>query len=176
MLNSDRCLSLLLILAAVGCTDGVEPLPVEVSLETAEQHQSALAKSSDCESVHFRIVGTPTGPINFSGEIFGDLEGTVDIIFDAASFTFAGVTFKNSGTAQWEITGGIIPGLGSFETTFSNLNILHDRPGSPETLFENKGKHRAEAGVQKAELTYKGEFTLVPSPELDHDYRGVICL
>ena len=175
MLNSSRCLSLLLVFAAVGCTDGVEPLPVEASIQTAEQQESVLAKSSQCQSVHFRIVGAPTGPVSFSAEISGDLEGTVNIIFDASSFTFAGVTFRNSGTAQWEVTGGIITGLESFETTFSNLNILHDRPGSPETLFENKGKHRAEEGVQKAELTYKGDFTLVPSPEIDHDYRGVIC-
>jgi hypothetical protein len=85
------------------------------------------------------------------------------------------VTIANSGTTNWSIDGGIVPGLGTFVTEFDNRNINIDRPGSPATLFENKGAHRALQGVEKANLSYKGTFSLLPSPEGNLDYEGVIC-
>jgi len=117
----------------------------------------------------------PTGPASLEGLVTGELEGTVSLEFDFGSVKFAGVTVANSGTAHWSITGGMIPAPVTFDTEFDNRNVALDRPGSPATLFENTGKHRAVGGVERANLTYKGTFTTLPSPRGDHDYQGVIC-
>ena len=81
---------------------------------------------------------------------------------------------KNHYTAQWSITGGIVPGLGDFETEADNKNILTVRPGSGANVWENLGKHRALSDVEKANLTYHGTLT-GPPPLGDWDFQGVIC-
>jgi hypothetical protein len=135
----------------------------------------AVAGRSGCYTVQFNVAFVPTGALGGQGVLTGDVNGTVGIQFEAASIQFAGATFSNSGTATWSITSGIIPGPLTFLTVFENMNVLIDRPGSPPTLFENIGRHRAVTGVETANLHYTGTFTLVPSPLGDHDYQGVIC-
>jgi len=125
--------------------------------------------------VKFVVFPMPAGPFSGSATVSGDLEGTSTTEFDPGSITFAGVTIHNSGVTHWDITGGVVPGLGTFVTEFDNMNIAIDRPGSPGTLFENIGKHRAVDGVAKANLRYRGTFDLVPSPHGEHHYQGVIC-
>jgi hypothetical protein len=134
------------------------------------------AQASSCYTPKFSVTLVPITFFTFKGVLSGDLEGEVLVQFDPNSVGFAGKTISNAGTAHWDITGGVIPGLGAFQTTFDNRNIAVDRPGSPSTRFENTGKHRALDGVAKANLTYKGAFSAVPTPEVHHDYRGVICL
>lgn len=176
MLNLARSLLVLSILALVGCTEVVDPLPVDSSSESSQSLEGSLSKSSNCQAVEFSFIGAPISTFEFTGVVEGDLEGTASFVFDASSLNFRGATLKNSGMAEWTITGGLFMGLESFETEFDNINILKDRPGSPATLSENKGKHRAVDGVQKANLTYKGTFSQLPSPIANHDYRGVICI
>ena len=138
----------------------------------------AVAGHSGCYTVQFRVLATLASsiePVTFSGEVTGDIEGAVIIEFDGSSITYAGATNSNSGTATWTITGGVVQAPLAFTTAFENRNLFVDRPGSPATLFENLGRHRAASGVEMASLTYQGTFTLVPAPLADHTYRGVIC-
>ncbi len=102
--------------------------------------------------------------------------GTVQYVFLEVP-RFTGVTVANGGIAHWDIIGGMIPGLGMFDTEFDIRNHLVDRPGSPELFFENKGRHRALAGVEKANLTYKStaDFLADPAPVTDWIFQGVIC-
>ena len=133
--------------------------------------QAAVAGRSGCFTVATTQTLTATGQLQFAGPISGDLEGTAEIQF--ASFTaFTGVTNTATGSATWTITGGIIPELigATFVTDFENRNIL--LPGTQ--LAVNVGTHRAASGVDKANLTYRGETSLVSGiTQLDH--RGVIC-
>jgi hypothetical protein len=135
---------------------------------------SGEAGASGCYTVKFNVAVSPVGPGVHEGAITGDLVGTVRVQFDLSSVEFAGVTVSNVGIAHWVITGGIIPAI-TFDTAFENRNLLIDRPGSPATLFENIGRHRALEGVAKASLTYHGTFNIVPTGVTDHDYMGVIC-
>lgn len=132
----------------------------------------AVAGNSGCATVSFNVALTPIGNRVYVGPVTGDLVGTATQTFVGAN-TFAGVTVKNSGTATWDITAGVL-GAFTFETTFENMNIQTDRPGSPFDVFENIGKHRAAGGVQTANLTYIGTFPLATLTS-DHDYHGVIC-
>jgi hypothetical protein len=129
--------------------------------------------ASGCYSVKFNIKITPAG-MGGEGQITGDLEGSVITAFDPASLRFVGATLMNGGTYSWSITGGVVPGLGEFETQFENINILVDRPGS-RFGSEHNAKHRALSGVKKANLTAHGTFRPVPTPLVDQDYNGVIC-
>jgi hypothetical protein len=173
------------MLGLVACTGEVGQQPLEattMTLPDSADEASAVQASggnSGCYAVKFSVVGDSFGP---GGEpiapfvVSGDLVGTIESVFDLPdSLKFAGVTVKNAGVSYWHITGGVVPNLGEFTTSFDNLNHVIDRPGSPATLFENQGRHRALEGVQKANLTYKGTFNLVPSPFLSHHFKGVIC-
>jgi hypothetical protein len=171
MLRTTRWLPLLLLAGAAACADGTSRWPLE---PTQELRPNLAARSSGCYTPKFHVMLTP-GSATFEGLVTGDLEGTVSLEFDFGSAKFSGVTVANSGTAHWTITGGMIPGPVAFDTEFENRNIDIDRPGSPSTLFENTGEHRARGGVERANLTYKGTFTTVPSLQADHDYHGVIC-
>jgi hypothetical protein len=68
----------------------------------------------------------------------------------------------------------IVPGAGSFDTQFDNKNFFVDRPGSPASVIENLGTHRAMGGVSKANLGYNGAFNASPEPVAAHDFHGVI--
>ena len=160
-----------------GCSDTAPTEGASTLLNPADARAPDLSvESSGCGTPKFTAVLVPTSDFSFDGVLSGDLEGTVTLLFDPGSLEFAGVTLSNSGTAHWVITGGIIPGLGTFDTEFENRNLIVDRPGSPATLFENIGRHRAVGGVDKANLTYKGAFTVVPSPQAILDFQGDICL
>lgn len=127
-----------------------------------------------CYTPKFTVSPVPIGVGLFAGTITGDIQGTVMLTF-VGPVTFRGATIANGGTAHWEITGGVIPGIVSFDTVFENRNLESDRPGSPAWLFENIGRHRAVDGVGKANLAYTGTFD-VSIPAGDHEYQGVICL
>jgi hypothetical protein len=152
---------LLFAALAVGCGGD---MPTDTDVPSAD---FAVAGNSGCATVQFNWSTVPT-----SGPVTGDLEGTVSYTFIGGT-KFAGATQKNGGTAHWDITGGVL-GPMTFETEFDNMNIAIDRPGSPGTLFENIGKHRATSGVTKANLHYAGTFSLLTFM-LDHDFQGVIC-
>jgi hypothetical protein len=172
MLQVTRWLPLLLIAGVAACRDGSGPQPLDI---TGALSPNLPAQSSACYTPRFHVLAVPTGPTSFEGLVTGDLEGTVSLEFDASSVKFAGATVAISGKSHWSITGGVIPGLVTFDTEFENRNIEVDRPGSPATLFENIGTHRAVARVERANLSYRGTFTTVPSPRADHEYHGVIC-
>jgi hypothetical protein len=173
MLRTTGWLLLASLASVTACTQGASPPPLQPTDALAPD---LSVQASGCATPKFTVVLVPTSGLSFNGVLSGDLEGTVTLLFDPGSFKFAGVTFANSGTAHWEISGGVLPGLGAFDTEFNNRNLLVDRPGSPATLFENIGTHRAAGGVDKANLTYKGTFTVMPTQEAIHEYQGVVCL
>ena len=153
----------------LACTADTPTSP-DIAFRTVAPSSSA----SGCYAVDATWTGTPSGPTSFTGVLSGDLEGTLRIDF-TGSLRFAGVTLKNGGTAQWQITGGVLPTPLVFQTEFDNKNLVVDRPGSPELVFENIGSHHATSGVASALLHYDGSFAVVPSLEANHTYHGVIC-
>ena len=170
MLSRTRSLVPLAVAALSACGQ----FPTERASRSAAP--TFLADRSACTVVNFTVHLTPTAePFHLVGQVNGDLEGTVSFAFDPGSIAFHGATVHNSGTAHWTITGGTVSGLGSFDTAFDNLNHLTDRPGSPATLFENTGTHRAISGVSMANLTYKGTFDGGSTLSGTHEYHGVIC-
>jgi hypothetical protein len=160
-------------LLLVGCDAGVV-----VSEPAAERSSSAmtLARASSCYTPTFTMTLTLINDVTFEGVVNGDLEGEVRVEFDPNSVGLSGKTLSVTGIAEWDITGGVVPGLGAFQTTVHNRNIVVDRPGSPPTRIENTGRHRTLDGVSRANLTYKGTFDALSTPEVHHDYHGVICL
>lgn len=174
-----RLLLVPLVVCMAACTgDAVPMAPTEVVAPEAVAESPgqvhALAGQSGCHTVKFKVLGwTPTPSVT------GDLVGTV--VGDAMDFStvkISGSTVSISGTRDWEITGGTVPGLAAFRTSVDNRNHISDRPGSPALLFENSGKHRALEGVEKANLTYNGTALRDPNTGafyLDHDFNGVIC-
>lgn len=128
--------------------------------------------ASNCYTPRFHVNIVPTGMWTGEGEVTGELVGSVSVVFDPASVTFAGATLKNSGILYWHIDEGIIPGLGEFETTFENYIVLTDRPGSPAGTSEISSTYRALSGVSKANLTSRGNFE---GGLVDSDFQGVIC-
>lgn len=169
-----------LVVCVAACAGDAGQLPAKptgitpAALSPNSLHDAVQAGASGCYTVKFNVAASPIAPGILEGVVTGDLQGTVQMQFDLGSVEFAGVTQSNSGTAHWVITAGDIPGI-TFDTTFENRNLVIDRPGSPATLFENHGRHRAIGGVAVANLTYHGTFTLVPTAITDHDYLGVIC-
>ena len=153
----------------VACSD-------PTSVESPVGPQFEVAGNSGCYTVAFKVVSVPTGPLQFSGPVTGDLEGTVTFDIDPGTFKLPGQSQTSSfgATADWVITGGIIPGLSSFRTADQLVNLPIDRPAI--TSYENIGTARAISGVRIANLSFKGTTTFVP-PSLvsDHDWQGVIC-
>ena len=176
-------LCLPLVICLVGCADQATQAPtaptaVLSSVPAASagvQSSSAAAKTSaGCYAVKFHVIAEDPDVSDL--HLSGDLVGTFEATFDDSDMKFAGVTIANHGTAVWTITGGVIPGLTTFQTTFDNRNIMSDRPGSDGDVFENIGTHRAISGVAKANLTYHGSLIYKPPVILlDHLYSGVIC-
>ena len=162
-------ITLLPLALAVGCGgDG----PTELPPLGAGELVAALDGNSGCTTVRFHVSPSVTGLTTFAGPITGDLEGTAHFEFIGPT-TFTGVARSNGGTSTWNVTGGVLGPL-VFEAGFDNRNIDTDRPGSPATLFENTGRLRAISGVEKANLTYQGFFSLL-TLTAEHDYNGVIC-
>ena len=135
-----------------------------------------LAGKSGCYTVafHLKVDPVPDG-WSFNAVLTGDLQGTAVIDFDPASLKFAGITLANEGIQTWNVSGGVLPAPMTFRTSFDNRNFFSDRPGSPAGTIENLGTHEALSGVRIANLNYGGAFTSVPTPQVNHDYRGVIC-
>ena len=133
-----------------------------------------LSAASGCYTVKFNQVGGPTSvPWIFEGQITGDLEGSATWEFDpTVPPRVTGVTNTLSGVMHWDITGGIVPELGQFDTEFQHRNHVIDTRNSPATVYENLGTHRALNGVEIANLHYKGTFV---AHHGDWDYHGVIC-
>lgn len=186
-----RPLFLVLVIPLVallsGCADNAGSVPaaptaVLSSVSAASsgvQSSSAAAKSDGCYAVKFDL----TSYDGTTWALAGDLEGTSVSQFDeAAGFKSAGVTEHGTGTAIWTITGGVVPGLTTFQTAFDNMNLIKDTPASPWNVFENIGTHRATGGVAKANLSYEGTLTIEVDANGDltyfllaHRYWGVIC-
>ncbi|NGP75061.1 hypothetical protein G3570_00335 [Balneolaceae bacterium YR4-1] len=129
--------------------------------------------TSGCYTVSFNVV-FQEGPAGAEGVVSGDLEGTSTFRVES-NIKMRGNTWYWVGSADWDITGGSIPGLNTFSTTIENRNITTDRPGSPAIIFENMGRMHDLSGVHKAKLTYKGTFD-IPTLTGDWDFRGVICI
>jgi hypothetical protein len=153
-----------------GCQVATEPKSNMLS----HRVESNLAPS--CYAVRATWTASPSGPTTFTGSLTGDLEGTMTSDFDPNSLKFAGSTLAVSFTNFWTITGGVLPASVSFVTASEGLNHLMDRPGSPATLFESTGRHRAISGVAKANLTGTNtvDFSLA-LPVLVGALSGVIC-
>lgn len=135
-----------------------------------------LNEVAGCYDVKLNVVGAPTAvPWIFEYQITGDLEGSATAEFDLVPPRVTGATNTLTGTMHWTITGGIIPGLGQFETEFQHRNHVIDTANSPPTVFENQGKLRALSGVEKANLHYKGTYWALPSPHGAWKFWGVIC-
>lgn len=132
--------------------------------------------ASGCFTVQFNVAGAWKGiPWTYNDlDVTGDLEGLMTMAFDPASVKEPpGANFSNGGTSYWSITGGVIPGLGTFETTFDNMNVLPP-PKWTAGVMEPRGTMRAFSGVEKANLTYKGTGKF-PEAVIDLDFQGVIC-
>jgi hypothetical protein len=157
----------LLPLLLVACTDQ-QPTAPDIGVAPA----FAVAGQSGCFTPKFHAATVYVGPgLTFEGPVTGDLIGTQRAEFTSDAFT--GKVEKIHGVSEWTITGGVLGEL-TFITELEGRNISTDRPGSPWWLFENLGTHRALEGVEKANLTYTGTFSLLTLTG-DHDFKGVIC-
>ena len=130
---------------------------------------------SSCNAVAFHVAAVPTSPGTFTGPITGDLEGTASFQFGGDP-KVTGKTLAATGIASWTITGGVVPVPLTFTTEFDNRNLNSDHPGSPATVIETLGKHRALSGVNSANLEFRGVVTVAPAVVVNLDFRGVICL
>lgn len=166
-----RTLASLLTCVAVSLAcSGDVPTNAEAERSGAHSPSLAVAGNSGCVTPRFNVSGVFDG---FGTQtVSGDLIGTVAVTFTGIE-PFTGVTNRSSGIAEWEITGGVAGPL-TFTTKFENRNHLIANPSTPAGVAENRGRHRALSGVQKANFTYEGTFT-VATANLDHDYRGVLC-
>jgi hypothetical protein len=148
----------------VGCSDQTSPAVPESEL--------ALA-GSGCYTVKFSTPLTPVSDIVFTGILTGELQGTVELVFDEFH-SLTGVTNQVAADATWHITGGVIPELigETFVTRLTNRNIR--LPGT--SLVKNLGSLRVISGVEKANLTYTGQTTLDTDPQQTIlNFVGVIC-
>lgn len=137
--------------------------------------QPDLDGASGCFTVRFTVTGQWKGiPWTYNDlDVTGDIEGLVTFAYTPYSETYHGVSFSLSGTAYWTITGGIIPGLGTFETTYDQVNIQAPAKWS-NGIIEARGAMRSLSGVEKANLTYKGTGKF-PEASWEVDFQGVIC-
>jgi len=156
---------------ASGASWATAVLPEAVRAASAPDFAAA---SSPCHAVAFHVVAAPSGPGTFTGAVTGDLNGTVSFTFVGAP-NITGTTLVVPATASWSITGGAVPAPLAFVTEFDNRNMTSNRPGSPATVIETLGEHRAVSGVEVANLHFDGIVTVVPSVVVNLDFRGVIC-
>lgn len=154
-----------LALALVACEQ------TETTSPNAAASQFGVAGKSGCYTVKVSVTAVPVGPVTVAGTLAGDLEGTIEFVFDVIT-PFTGVTNTAEANTAWHITGGIASELigQTFHTRLKNRNILP--PG--ETFATNVGSHRAIDGVEKANITYIGETSIVTGvTRLEHN--GVLC-
>ncbi len=146
---------------------------------TATQSYAAnfkAAGNSGCYTVKFTSVSNlaappPVPPLPFAGVQMGDLEGTHTVTFFELK-PQTGATQNLIGEATFNITGGIIDELvgESFTVSVKSRNVFND-----DDLFANLSnlKARAISGVQKANLTGRGETALDFTVTIS--WNGVIC-
>ena len=136
----------------------------------------AVAGNSGCYTVKFDFHGIGVFP-TFTATTTGDLEATVDVVFDVGSNETHGVVIFNQGDITYHVTGGIIPALVGldFETTGRPLTIL--QPDNEPLVSGITGTEKAVAGVKKANLTFRGTFDVRNGPPfpVELKYNGVIC-
>jgi hypothetical protein len=149
-------------------------------------HAAAQDGSAGCHSVRFEMVFEPVEPpptFEFEATFSGDIEGTADIVLlDGTDLT--GVTNTAVFHFVWTITGGKVAELigNGFETIVDNRNIMNMSfdPDNPfdEPIAYVVGKHRAEDGVLRANLSYVGAGMLTSDGRFETvmPHRGVICL
>jgi hypothetical protein len=133
--------------------------------------KSVVAGNSGCHTVKFAAFLTPIDGLHYTGQLSGDLVGTADVLFDEIG-PFTGATLHVAANAAWTITGGHVPELigETFLTRMENRNIF--LPGT--ALAKNVGSLRVISGVEKANLTYTGQTSLITG-EVHLDFNGVIC-
>jgi hypothetical protein len=134
----------------------------------------AVAGESGCYVVKFtaELAVTSDDPFFASGTVTGDLQGTVDMVFNEFD-AFHGITIRVAADANWHITGGIIPELvgQTFVTRLTNRNLL-----LPTSIVQNVGSLRAISGVEKANVTYIGQTILTEDSQLPTlNFVGTIC-
>jgi hypothetical protein len=151
--------SLLLIL---GCSDQ--------SGLTAPTPELAVGGSSGCYTVKFTTRLTHVSGIVFTGPVAGDLQGTVDVVFNEFH-PGTGATNLVAADATWHITGGIVRELigRSFVTRFTNRNVAQPGP-----VTKNIGSLDVISGVKKANVHYVGETSNFTGEPTLH-FIGVIC-
>jgi hypothetical protein len=151
--------SLLLI---IGCSDQSGP--------TAPTTELAVGGSSGCYTVKFLTMLTHVSGLVFTGPVTGDLQGTVDVVFNEFH-PGTGATNLVAADATWHITGGIVPELigETFVTRFTNRNVAQPGP-----VTKNIGSLDVISGVEKANVHYVGETSgFTGEPTLN--FTGVIC-
>jgi hypothetical protein len=155
-------LALVSLLFIAGCSDQSSP--------TAPTSELAVGGSSGCYTVKFTTKLTQVRGVVFTGTVTGDLQGTVDVVFDEFH-PGTGATILVAANATWHITGGIVPELigETFVTRLTNRNVAQPGP-----VTKNIGWLDVISGVAKANLHYKGRTSnFTGEPTLD--FRGVIC-
>ena len=183
MSSPGRRLTVILLgVSIAACSGQAGPTATAPSGVTAPP--AAANASAGCYPVQFQAVRVATpAPGTSTFALSGDIEGTLQVTFDMGSIKYSGPppvysggTMTLEGVGVWTITGGIVPGLATFQTTLRNRNMIGDRPGSPAYVAVNLGTHRAASGVALANLSYKGtaDSSVVP-PSVVHAYWGVIC-
>jgi hypothetical protein len=133
----------------------------------------AAGGNSGCYTVKFATHSVGAFPF-FPGTQTGDIDGSHLVAFAGASTPApTGVTWNFVGTATFVVTGGIIPELvgKSFVVSVESRNVFND----PDLFAKISNlKTRAISGVQKANLTGRGE-TASDASTVDATWNGVIC-
>jgi len=130
----------------------------------------AAGGNSGCYTVKFTSHSVGTFPV-FAGTQTGDIGGTHVVVFAGASTPApTGATWNFIGTMDWSVVGGPLDGL-QFTTSLESRNVFND----PDLFAKISNlKTRATSGVQKANLTGRGE-TASDASTVDVWWNGVIC-
>jgi len=135
--------------------------------------QSLAVAGSGCHTVALEAHVTGEFP-DFSGELTGDLQGTVTVVLDGEE-TSTGVVLHGSGEETWVISGGTIPELVGRTLTSVFTFVQSSAPGQGDTSLIN-GRYRIIDGAQKGNLTFHATFDASVFPfAVDSSYRGVVC-
>lgn len=137
----------------------------------------AVSAERACHPVTFETASWLAGagsPFFVEGVMSGDIEGTFGVRIDFGEIRQVGRTFHLTGTIEWTVTGGVLPGPFPlvFTTEYTQVNVLHFE----ESLLvwaQNLAVNRATSGVRKANLEMKGDF--YNTEIAHHTFRGVIC-
>ena len=132
---------LITLTGLVGCGDASEITSPNPQFRPAAQYVGASATKTACHTVTFVTDLTPSGDVSFSGTVTGDLQGSVEVVFDEFH-PFTGVTRVVAADATWTITGGELAGT-TFVTRLTNRNVFI--PNS--STVKNIGSLRESSGI-----------------------------